>query len=149
MIHFLQRFFLISSDLGIPYLKEIIIFYTQLLLYYDITYLSWVFQAVRGVTVTADKAPPCDDDGDDCRDGARDGVQACPGAIRRCRRARDGGTMPMTRAVVQRCGDRNPSTTPSLEDTDSGRSGFPDVPSFFVFLIFKFHLSKANDHHRI
>lgn len=88
-------------------------------------------------------APPCDDDGDDYRDGARGGVQACPDVIRRCRRARDGGTMPMTRAVMQRYGDRNPSTTPSLEDTDSGRSGFPDVPSFFVFFNFQISLIKG------
>lgn len=83
--------------------------------------------------MTADTAPPCDDDGDDCRDGARGGVQACLGAIRHCHRARDGETMPVTRVVMRRYGDRNPSTTPSLEDTDSGRSGFPGVPSFLGF----------------
>jgi hypothetical protein len=93
--------------------------------------------------VTADTAPPCDDDGDDCHDGARGGVQACPDAVRHCRRARDDGTMPMTRAVMQRYGDRNPSTTPSLEDTDSGRSGFPGVPSFFLFFNFQISLIKG------
>jgi len=97
----------------------------------------------------ADTALPCDDDGDDCRDGARGGVQACPGAVRHCRRARDGETMPVTHAVMRRYGDRNPSTIPSLVDTDSGRSGFPGVPSFLGFLILDFRLSKANDHHRI
>jgi len=91
---------------------------------------------------------PCDDDGDDYRDGARGGVQACPGAVRHCRHARDGEMMPVTRAVMQRYGDRNPSTTPSLEGTDSGRSGFPVVPSFLCFLIFNFRLSNANEHHR-
>lgn len=99
--------------------------------------------------MTADTAPPCDDDGGDCRDGARGGVQACPDAVRHCRRARDGETMQVTRAVMRRYGDRNPSTTPSLEDTGSGRSGFPGVPSFSDFLILDFRLSKANDHHRI
>lgn len=80
-----------------------------------------------------DTAPPCDDDGDDCRDGARGGDRACLGEVRHCRRARDGETMLGTRVVTQRYGDRNPSTTPSLAGTDSGRSGSPGVPSFSLF----------------
>lgn len=99
--------------------------------------------------MTADTALPCDDDGDDCRDGARGGVPACPGAVRHCRRARDGERMRVMRAVMRRYGDRNPLTTPSLEDTDLGRSGFPGVPSFLSFLIIDCRLSKANDHYRI
>lgn len=86
-----------------------------------------------------DTALPCGDDGDDCRDGVRGGGRACPDAIRHCRRARDGETMLRTRVVTQRCDDRNPSTTPSLVGTDSGRSGSPGVPSFsLLFCVIDF-----------
>lgn len=83
-------------------------------------------------------APQCDDDDDDYHDDARGGVPACLDEVRHCHHERDGETTPVTRVVTQRYGDRNPSTTPSLVSTDSGRSGFPSVPSFLMILVLRF-----------
>lgn len=124
--------------------------YINIGVYYYIiyTYLSLVSPTVRGATEKADRARPCDDGGDVSRDGARGGVPACPGAVRRCRRARDGETTPVTRVVTQRYGDRSPSTTPSPVDTDLGRSGFPGVPSFSLFVFQKpTTITEVNDNY--
>jgi hypothetical protein len=104
---------------------------------FNFTHLSLIFPMVRGATTTADTVPLCDDDDDDCHDDERGGALACLDEDRRYRRARDGETMLVKRVVTQRYGDQNPSTTPSLADTNSGRSGFPGVPSFWRFFFQK------------
>lgn len=81
-------------------------------------------------------APRRDDDGDGCRGDGRGGARACPGEVRRYRRARRDGTRPGTRAAARRCGGPSPWTTPSLAGIDSDRSGSPGVPSFSFTRVF-------------
>lgn len=100
---------------------------------FSCTHLFLVFPMVRGATTTADTVPLYDDDDDDYHDDERGGVLACLDEDRRYHHAQDGETMLMKRVATQRYGDQNPSTTPSPEDIDSGRSGFPGVPSFLRF----------------